>query len=362
MKYHLKTFGCQMNKSDSERISSLLESLGFTKTNKPEKADLIILNSCSVRQTAEDRIFGQINNFAKLKEKNPNLILVVTGCMPGRDGEKKFKKKMPALDLYFPISELENVFECDRDITWHPRRQVPLQTPYVPIQSGCNRFCSYCVVPYARGREKCHPLKEILSKAKNIQRVELLGQVVNNYIAPDPENFSEKNPYNNHFAKLLWEINQIPKIKQINFTSAHPIYMTDEVIDALTLPKQINYLHLAVQSGDNKILKKMNRPYTREEYLDIIKKIKKKKPNIKIGTDIIVGFPGEGEKEFQNTVDLCRQINFDIAYVSMYSPRSGTAAYNLKDDVPRKEKRRRWNELQKLTKTTYTTLCRNLQN
>ncbi|NQU83221.1 MAG: radical SAM protein, partial [Parcubacteria group bacterium] len=204
MKYHLITFGCQMNKSDSERIAGLLEELGYTKTDKPDSADLIILNSCSVRQAAEDRVFGKINNFKKLKKKNPNLILAITGCMPGRDVENKFKKKMPELDFYFPISELENLSQM---LHHSNNKKTSIRTlsstkfnAHIPIQTGCNRFCTYCVVPYSRGREKCRSVKEILSEIKNIVEsghiyIELLGQVVNNYIAPDPKSFSNKNPY-----------------------------------------------------------------------------------------------------------------------------------------------------------------------
>jgi tRNA-2-methylthio-N6-dimethylallyladenosine synthase len=399
MKYFLATFGCQMNKSDSERIQGLLDGFGFIKTDKDEEADLIILNSCSVRQAAEDRIFGLVKNYVALKKQNPELVVAITGCMPGRDKENKFKDKMPGLDLYFPISELnefpqrlaelrpewtpchsdrasrrveESLKDCLRDpsASLHSARDDKENyfsvTPrysskfhaFVPIQTGCDRFCSYCAVPYARGREKCRPVKDILEEIKKLGEsgcvsVELLGQVVNNYKASDPENFSKNNPYKDHFASLLWEINQISEMKRVHFTSAHPIYMNDEIIDALALRNQINYLHLAVQSGDNKILKKMNRPYTCEDYLKIIDKIRAKRPEIALGTDIIIGFSGEREVEFQNTLDLYKKADFDIAYLGIYSPRSGTvAAKNFKDDVPQEEKKKRWHRLQELMEQT----------
>lgn len=368
MKYHLITFGCQMNKSDSERISGFLGTLGFLKTENPEDADLIILNSCSVRQTAEDRIFGKIKNFTKFKERNSDLILVVTGCMPGRDRGNKFKKKMPGIDLYFPISDLKNLPQMIKGIRPDWLSNAPSFDDYlcikpiystefqafVPIQTGCDRFCSYCIVPHSRGRERCRPVKEILQEIRELAKnkcvyVELLGQVVNNYHAPDPENFTEENPYKNHFAALLWEINQIEEIKRIHFSSAHPIYMTDEVIDALSLPKQVNYLHLAVQSGNDEVLEKMNRPYTAKKYLEIIKKIKKKKPGIALGTDIIVGFPGEGDGEFDDTLALYKKADFDIAYLAKYSSRSGTTAdKSFRDSVLIEEKKKRWRALQNL--------------
>lgn len=395
MKYFLATFGCQMNKSDSERIEGLLGDLGFIKTDEAKDADFIILNSCSVRQAAEDRIFGLVNNYADLKKKNPELVLIITGCMPGRDSAGKFKKKMPGLDLYFPISELnelpqrlaelrpkwvschslvypENLNQkrkidypnkSDNDINLKDYFSIAPNYfskfhAFVPIQTGCDRFCSYCAVPYARGREKCRPVKDILEEVKTLAKneclsIELLGQVVNNYKASDPENFNKNNPYKNHFAALLWEINQINGIKRVHFTSAHPIYVDDEIIDALALPNQINYLHLAVQSGDNEILKRMNRPYTREDYLKVIEKIRAKQPKIALGTDIIIGFPGEGEAEFQNTLDLYKKVNFDIAYLGIYSPRSGTvAAKAFKDDITREEKKRRRHVLQELMENT----------
>jgi tRNA-2-methylthio-N6-dimethylallyladenosine synthase len=218
-------------------------------------------------------------------------------------------------------------------------------------------------VPYARGRESCRSVKDILDEVSGLAKngcleVTLLGQAVNNYIAFDPENFSSKNPYKDHFAALLWEINQISGLKRLHWTAAYPNHMTDEVIDALTLPLQVNYLHLPVQSGDNEILRRMNRRHTRELYLEIIKKIKAKRPGIALGTDIIVGFCGETKEQFENTLDLYRQCDFDISYHARYSPRSGTLAAKIfKDDVSKDEKRRRWQTVQDLM--VETTLRKN---
>lgn len=368
MKYHLITFGCQMNKSDSERIKYLLEGLEFEETKEYKEADFIIINSCSVRQSAEDRIFGLIKNFNKLKKEKRDLVVAITGCMPGRDGSGKIRKRVKGVDLFFPISELHTLYNQLKKIRpeWvvqiksyeeylkiNPHYSSKFQA-FIPIQIGCNRFCSYCIVPYSRGREQCRKVVDIIKEIealaqKGYLHIELLGQVINNYQAPDPESFNKNNPYKNHFAALLWEANQVKGIERIHFTSAHPIFMDDEVIDALTLPKQINYLHLAVQSGDNKILKAMNRPYTTREYLQILQKIREKKPEIALGTDIIVGFPGEGEKEFQKTISLYKKADFDIAYLAKYSPRSGTLSAKIfEDNISWDEKKRRWRTLQNL--------------
>lgn len=380
MKYFLITYGCQMNKSDSERLESLLLSLGFQKASQPKQADLIILNTCSVRQTAEDRVLGQIQNFLKIKKKKPHLLIGVTGCLPGYHKNKDIPEKFQKVDLWFPIEDLPNlpILLCQKWNQWpafqktkniilnqnlpdqiknyfeiEPLYQKKFQA-FLPIQTGCNQFCTYCIVPFARGQEKSRPLKDILKEAKSLAdngclEITLLGQTVNHYQAPDPQNFSKNNPYKNHFAALLWELNQIAGLQRIHFTAPHPLFMTQEVIDALNLPKQVNYLHLPVQSGDNTILKKMNRKYTRSYYLKLIEKIRQKKPNIALGTDIIVGFPGETEKQFLNTYKLYQEVQFDIAYIAMYSPRPNTLAQKkFPDDIPYPVKKDRWQKLHEL--------------
>lgn len=376
-KFYILTYGCQMNKSDSERIAGLLQRWGGQAVTGPDKADLVILNTCSVRQSAEDRVFGQVHNLVQLKKTNPRLVIAVTGCLPGRDKDGRLRKRLLGVDLYFPIFELPklpkmlskilnikySIFNVSNDSKSnnHYLDITPCYfdrfRAFIPIQTGCNNFCSYCVVPYARGQEENRPLCQILREirslaAKGCLEITLLGQVVNNYRAPDSENFSSKNPFKNSFAALLWEVNQIEGIRRIHSTAADPQFMSDEAIEALTLPKQMNYLHLPIQSGSNKILQKMNRRYTAEKYLQIIKKIKEKKPGIALGTDIMVGFPGETKADFQKTVDLYKKADFDIAYLAQYSPRSGTAAFKLVDNVSLKEKERRWRVLQKLMEET----------
>lgn len=368
-KYHLLTLGCQMNKNDSERLASILGNMGFTPTDSPEEADAIFINSCSVRQSAEDRIFGFTKNFAKLRQQKPDLIIGVTGCMPGRDRDDNMRKSLPHVDLFFPtkdmvrlpkmLAELNPTYRPLDDmaadyLALRPTIQKTYQA-FVTLQTGCNHFCTYCVVPFSRGLEVNRPLRDILAEIHNLRdngcvEVTLLGQIVNHYIAPDPEAFSSHNPYQkNHFAKLLWEINQIDGIERIHWTAPHPLYMDDEVIDALTLPKQVNFIHLPVQSGNTDMLKKMNRRHDRDYFFKTIQRIRAKKPDIAIGTDIIVGFCGETEEQFNDTVSLFEACQFDISYHAQYSERTHTvAAKAFEDDVPKIEKKRRWEVLQHL--------------
>jgi len=364
--YSITTYGCQMNKNDSERIAGLLNALGFAETENESLADVIIVNTCSVRQSAEDRIFGAQEKYLEYKKQKPDMIVAVTGCMPGRDKASSFKKQLPATDLYFPtpemvhlprwISELRpdlvNSDSLENDyLKIHPLRAPSVQA-YVTIQTGCNKFCTYCVVPYARGLERNRPAKDILDEcrelvAHGVIELTLLGQTVNSYKAPDQETFSSENPYKDHFAALLWEINHIDGLERLHWTAAHPNSMTDEVIHALSLPKQVNYLHLPVQAGSNEVLRRMNRKYTREQYLEIMKKIKESRPGIALGSDIIVGFPGETREQFEETLSLYREVGFDISYNAQYSPRSGTLGVKLfQDDISKEEKRERWDELQ----------------
>lgn len=370
--YSITTYGCQMNKNDSERIAGLLDSLGFSYTDDEPNADLIVINTCSVRQSAENRVFGAQEKYLEYKKKKPEMIVAVTGCMPGRDKASVFKKQLPATDLYFPtpemvhlprwISELRpelvNSDSLEADyLKIHPLRAPSVQA-YVTIQTGCNKFCTYCVVPYARGLERNRSVKDLLDEchelvAHGVIEITLLGQTVNSFKASDPQTFSKNNPYKDHFAALLWEINEIKGLKRLYWTAAHPSSMTNEVIDALTLSKHVNYLHLPVQSGSNEVLRRMNRKYTREQYLEVIRKIKERRPGIALGSDIIVGFPGETKEQFEETVSLYKEVGFDISYNAQYSPRSGTLGVKLfADDVAKEEKRERWDELQSLMEQT----------
>lgn len=371
VRFFLQTFGCQMNKNDSERIVGLLNSLNIKETKNINEADIIIINTCSVRQSAEDRVYGYITNWQKLRKSKPNLIIAVTGCMPGHDQNNQIRKKLKGVDLFFGIEELImfpkwikelnpdllldkfNKLESYLDI--RPKNINNFQS-FVTIQTGCDNYCTYCIVPYARGRETNRHLKDVLQEVRELveqgsQEICLLGQVVNNYKISDKNNLSRDNPFINKddFATLLWEIDKINDIKRVYFTAPDPQYFSDYQIEALKLPSILNYLHLPVQSGDNEILKKMNRKYTAQEYINLVKKIRQAKPNIALGTDIIVGFPGESKEQFQNTLKLYKDCNFDISYPAKYSEREGTTAAKVfKDNILIKEKKKRWQAVQDL--------------
>lgn len=312
-KYFLITYGCQMNKSDGERIAANLEKDGYKPTSKTDEANLIVVNMCSVRQSAVDRVYGLIPKFRKLKAKT-----VLTGCILKKDW-KKFK------NYFDEIKKLPQQNNCPSAL--------------VPISSGCNNLCSYCVVPFTRGKLVCREHQEILKEVKKavkdgFKEIWLLGQNVNDYQSPADKTMN--------FAKLLKIVNDIPGNFSIRFMSPNPKNFTDELIDAMAQSQKVaQYLNLPVQSGDNKILKKMHRNYTIKQYKTLVKKIRKKMPKINLSTDVIVGFPGETKKQFKNTFNLFKEIKFNLAYISKYSPRPGTTAFKLKDNVPIKEKKRR---------------------
>ena len=345
-----------MNKSDSERISAVFEHLNCSAVDSIEEADYVVVNACSVRQKGIDRIWGLVDKVRRIARKNrPKVIL--TGCLLLGD-KKKFKE---SVDFVFNINnlpELEKYVSKQIVYTSENYFDVLPKTSssyfgFIPIMTGCNNFCSYCAVPYVRGREMSRTVEEILVEIRKLveqgcQAIELLGQNVNSYLPTDQKSFSKKNPYHHNFAKLLWEVNQIKGIERVHFSSSHPKDMNDEAIDALKLPKQVNYLHLALQSGDDGVLEKMNRKYTIADFEKIIKKVRKVRPNIALGTDIIVGFPGETEKQFENTLKFYKKMRFDISYHARYSERVGTAAAKLEDNVTREEKKKRWRRLQTL--------------
>lgn len=326
-KYFLRIFGCQMNVADSEKVAGWYEAKGWTLANKIEEADEIVIASCSVRESAENRVFGLVNNLTKQKKINPKLKIILTGCML-RYSPRWLREKLPAVDEFKKISGYQSKTKIRK-----------FGTANVPIMEGCNNFCTYCVVPYARGREVSRPFAEIVCEVEELvkrgyKEIMLLGQNVNSY---------EKG-----FAQLLTKLHEISKLEKISFLTSNPWDLNEEIIKAMSLPKIDRYLHLPVQSGDDEILNKMNRKYAASDYLKLVDKIRNRIPDIKIGTDIIVGFPGETEEQFQNTVDLCKKVGFVKAYVSIYSPREQTAAYKMKEEIPFKEKRRRWIVLNQL--------------
>ncbi|MCK4781926.1 tRNA (N6-isopentenyl adenosine(37)-C2)-methylthiotransferase MiaB [Candidatus Parcubacteria bacterium] len=356
MNYYIITFGCQMNHSDSERIASVLEKAKYKKAPKIEGADLIVVNMCSIRRSAVDKVHGVVAKFKKLQTKNYKLKTVLTGCILKKD-RKKFAEKF---DLIFDIKDLPNWLKSLKNTKNYFKIKPKYQNKFsacIPIMTGCNNFCSYCVVPYTRDREFSRPAKDILNEIRNLikhgyKEVWLLGQNVNSYKSKiQNPNYSKSNLKSKcqnqkfkiiNFAKLLKMVNDIPGDFWIRFTSSHPKDFSAQLINSMAkCEKNTPYLNLPFQSGDDKILKKMNRNYTVKEYKKLIKKIRKKNPDITLSTDIIVGFPGETKKQFENTVKLFKEIKFDMAYISRYSPRPETSALKLKDNVSLREKKKR---------------------
>lgn len=366
--FHIKTFGCQQNIADSQRISSYYVARGFKPAKSAKDASAVVINTCMIRQTAEDRVTGLVKNISK---SNPKSKIIITGCMVGmasRDESGKYlkalKKRMPEVDEFLPLDEVGFDYPALRSDPKHA---------WVPISNGCNNFCTFCVVPFTRGREISRPFEDIISEIKEVAQkgcteVTLLGQNVNSYgsdFVKNSKGFKLPNGRTvkpvmvKHLGKyriptifpyLLEEVCKIKGIKTVKFISSNPWDFSDELIETIARnPKIDRNLHLAVQSGDDEVLKKMNRWYSAKEYIKLVKKIKSKIKGAQISTDIIVGFPGETERQFQNTVLLSKSADFAYAYVSKYSQRPTTAAAKaFSDDIPYQEKERRWKILNDL--------------
>ncbi|MFC1656481.1 MiaB/RimO family radical SAM methylthiotransferase [Patescibacteria group bacterium] len=343
MKYYIFTLGCQYNIYESEEIEKTLRNLGLKKAADEKSATFIICNICSVRQKPIDRIYGKLKVWGELKLKNPNLRTIGTGCVLPRD-RKIFKQRF---DLVFDIGDLKKLQKFIKNEisglnSISKLKKVGIKNSgLVPITSGCNNFCTYCAVPYTRGRERSFSKKQIIEKVResiqnNSKEIILLGQNVNSY------------KYG--FSELLEEVAQIPGNFKISFLSPHPKDTNSKLIEIMAkYPKIKKELHLPLQSGNNKILKLMNRNYTKQDYEKLVKMIRSIIPNIYLSTDLIVGFPGETKKQFEETYRFCKKMQFDKAFVSMYSSRPGTEAEKkLKDNISPKEKRSRWLKLDKL--------------
>ncbi len=363
----IKTFGCQANKSDSERLLGDYVARGYTETLDWHQADEIVINTCSVRQSAEDRVTGFILNIDKYFLGKPKPKIILTGCML-HFNEKEIKQLLPQIDEILPISEVgfnQKAIRKDKD------------KAFVTISTGCNSFCTFCIVPFSRGREKSRPMADVVNEIQGLanegySEVTLIGQNVNSWglekvgvalrkLFMDKENFtSDIIPTNQSqyfkpedtppFVTLLREISKIDGIRKISFFTSNPWDFWNELVDEIAVnPKIDRFIHLPVQSGSNRILKLMNRGYTRESYLTLINQIKTKVPDAVIGTDIIVGFPGETDEDFAETLDLVKQVGFKVAFVARYSPRPGTATSRLyPDDVPAKVKKERWEILDQI--------------
>jgi len=350
-KYLITTFGCQANTADSEKTAEIMENLGYIRAENTEdlisaKNPVFIFNTCSVRQKAEDRIFGLNNKLQELKIVNCKLKIILTGCMM-HYSELKLKKRLPLFDYFIDIKKIKTLEKI------LPSRRSPVSTrkkisALIPISHGCNNFCTYCIVPLARGKEISRGVLDVIGDVKKavndgVKEIWLLGQTVNSY-----KNEGVK------FHNLLRLINDIDGDFWFRFTSPHPKDFSDELIKTMAeCEKFAHYINLPVQSGNNAVLKRMGRPYTIGHYKKLVGKIRKAMPDIAISTDIIVGFPGETRKQFEDTKKLFEEIKYDMAFISEYSPRPKTAAAKMfKDDVPHQEKGKRKNELNEILKKT----------
>ena len=345
--YHIWTVGCQMNKADSDRLATALEELGYTFTAQAEDADIVALNSCVVRQGAEDKVAARLDSLRGWKRKNPNVTLALMGCMvgPKTDG---LHKRFPHVDYFIRPQEIRPLVEfaaerqglaCDSDLSLLVSKK-PQTSTFVPIIHGCDEFCTYCIVPYRRGRELSRPIPELVREAemlakRGVKEITLLGQIVDHY--------GHDLPGKPDLADLLKEIDAVDGVERIRFLTSHPRDMSQRIIDAVaTLPKVCEWINLPFQAGDDDVLKRMRRPYQIESYVELVGRIRRTIPGVGLATDVIVGFCGETEQEFQHTLDVVKELRFDTVHVAAYSTRPGTIAdRRMVDDVPVAEKRRR---------------------
>ncbi|MBN18244.1 MAG: tRNA (N6-isopentenyl adenosine(37)-C2)-methylthiotransferase MiaB [Chloroflexi bacterium] len=355
LKYFIWTVGCQMNKADSERLENALSKIGFENSTTPADSDLIVLNSCVVRQGAEDKVVGMLTSLKPLKEKNPETILALMGCMVGPN-TKELKQKFPYADIFIQpqnynplIQYIENKLNIDTEGCLTQLSAKADVTAYIPIVQGCDKFCSFCIIPYRRGREICRPVKEIILETqylseRGVKEITLLGQNIDSYGHDLPEKPD--------LGDLLKELNKIDGIERIRFLTSHPNDMSDHIIESVAeLEKVCEHINLPIQAGDNEILNKMRRRYTNEEYRNLIEKIRSTIPNVSISTDIIVGFCGENDTQFQKTIDIIKDIRFDKVHAAAYSIRENTIAMRkMLDNVPLEEKKSRLNQIESIQK------------
>lgn len=363
-KLYIHTFGCQMNEYDSSKIGDVLRrSHSLELTSNPEEADVLLLNTCSVREKAQEKVFSQLGRWRSLKNKRPGVIIGVGGCVASQEGvaiqqrapyvdivfgpqtlhrlpqllEQVWREKQPVVDVSFPEMEKFDAFPP-------PRAEGP--KAFVSVMEGCSKYCTYCVVPYTRGPEVSRPVREVIEEVKalaaqGVKEVNLLGQNVNAYRG-ETEDGDEAD-----LAWLLFEVAAIDGIERIRFTTSHPAEFDDNLIEAFAaIPKLVDHLHLPVQSGSDRILARMKRGYSRCDYLEKVSKLRLVRPDLSLSSDFIVGFPGETEEDFEQTLDLIDQVGFDFSYSFIYSPRPGTPAADMADDVPLAVKRERLSRLQ----------------
>lgn len=371
--FHVQTFGCQMNAKDSEKLAGILETVGYVETDT-EEADFVVYNTCTVRENANTRVYGRIGYLGNLKKQNPYMRIALCGCMMQEEHVvEKIKKSYHFVDIIFGT---HNIFKMAEllyqrmhsqkmviDI-WKETNQIVEDLPSeqkfkfkagVNIMYGCNNFCSYCIVPYVRGRERSRNPEDIVNEiktmvSKGVLEVMLLGQNVNSY------GKTLEHPIS--FAQLLQMVEQIEGLKRIRFMTPHPKDLSDDVIAVMKNSKKIcDHIHLPVQSGSTKVLKAMNRKYSKEDYLNLCAKIKKELPEVSLTTDIIVGFPGETEEDFEETLDVVRKVKYDSAYTFLYSKRTGTPAAKMEQQVPEEVAKERFDRLLKVVQESSRALA-----
>ncbi len=368
MKYHIWTEGCQMNVADSQRVGSSLEHLGYTFTDKVEEADVIVLNTCVVRQSAEDKALGRLSSLLPLKKRNPNLVINLMGCLVGVRGAEKLRERLPYVDVFSPpsdpgplisyltqgeiraieSSETERRFAyMDGDLLLPQHERGQLVSVHVPVVYGCSHACTFCIIPFRRGVERSRPVGDIVAEirslaAQGVKEVTLLGQIVDRY--------GKDIPDGPNLASLLHIVHEIEGIERIRFLTSHPNYFGEDLMDAVAeLPKVMPHIEVPIQAGDDQVLANMKRGYTQKDYRNLVDLIRKKIPGCSIATDIIVGFPGETEEQFMETYRVLSDLKLDVAHLARYSPREGTVATRrMVDDVSEEEKMRRFRMLETL--------------
>ena len=367
-KYHVWTEGCQMNVADSQRVGSSLEHLGYIFTDKAEEADVIVLNTCVVRQSAEDKALGRLSSLKPLKDKNPELVINLMGCLVGVRGVEKLRERLPMVDVFSPPSdpgplishltqgeiqtletdETTRRFEImDGDLVLPIHERGKLVSAFVQVVYGCSHACAFCIIPYKRGVERSRPVGDIIAEvrslaAQGVKEVTLLGQIVDRYGTDIPD-----GP---NLAALLRLVHEVEGIQRIRFLTSHPNYFSEELMDTVAeLPKVMPHIEVPIQAGDDTVLENMKRGYTQQDYRDLVARIRTHIPDCSIATDIIVGFPGETDEQFMETYRLLLDLRLDVAHLARYSSRRGTVATRrMDDDIPDKEKRRRFHMLEDL--------------
>jgi tRNA-2-methylthio-N6-dimethylallyladenosine synthase len=367
-KYHLWTEGCQMNVADSQRVGSSLEHLGYTFTDKAEEADVIVLNTCVVRQSAEDKAIGRLHSLRPLKDQNPDLVINLMGCLVGVRGAEKLREKLPFVDVFSPPSDpgplvsfltqgevrsLEDAettrrfLMMDEDLILPAHERGQLVSAHVPVVYGCSHACTFCIIPFRRGVERSRPVGDIVGEvrslvAQGVKEITLLGQIVDRYGTDVPD-----GP---NLAGLLRVVHQVEGLERIRFLTSHPSYFDEDLMEAVAeLPKVMPHIEVPIQAGDDTVLENMKRGYTQDDYRRLVEKIRKVIPDCSIATDIIVGFPGETEEQFAQTHNILAELRLDVAHLARYSSREGTVATRrMLDDVPEEEKMRRFRALEDL--------------